>query len=120
MNLRAQALRLVERADSDREISSVLREWVSRRKKLPVQSGTTFSAEVAPPGRRSWKDAWTALRHAERIAGDNGGDKNRRAAASPTLIAVAIDNIEDLIDFISDRSAEGSASEWTSNHAGRF
>ena len=116
MNLRTEALRLVERADSDREISSVLRERVSRRKKLSVQSGTTFSAEVAAPGKRSWKDAWTALRHAECIAGDSGDDKHRRAAASPTLIAVAVNDIEDLIDFISDRPAKTSASEWTVNH----
>jgi hypothetical protein len=120
MNLRTEALRLVERADSDREIFSVLRERMSRRKELSVQSCTAFSTEVAAPGRRSWKDAWTALRHAERIAGDSGYDKHRRAAASPTLLAVAVNYIEDLIDFISDRSAKTSASEWTVNHAGRF
>jgi hypothetical protein len=118
MNLRAEALRLIERADSDREISSVLRERVSRGMKLSVQSGTTSSAEMAPSGRRSRKDAWTALGHAKSIAGNGRGDKHGSAAAPSTWIAVAIDNVEDTINFVPDRSAKTSASERTDDHIG--
>ncbi len=34
----------------------------------------------------------------------------------PAWIAMAVDNIEDPIDFVSDRFAETSAGEWSLDH----
>src|SRR5579863_8422512 len=89
-----------------------------RREKFSIQSGTAFSAEVAPPGSRSRKDARVALRHTKSIAGNSGGNKHGSTATPPTSIAVAVNDVEDLIDFVSDRSAETSACVCTDNHIG--
>ena len=89
-----------------------------RREKFSIQSRTAFSTEVAPPASRSRKDARVALRHTERVAGNSGSDEHGSTATPPTLIAVAVNDVEDLIDFVSDRSAETSACEWTDSHVG--
>jgi len=89
-----------------------------RRQKFSIQSGTAFSTEVAPPGFRGRKDARVALRHTKSIAGNSGGDKHGSTATPPTLIAVAVNDVEDLIDLVTDRSAETSPSERTDNHVG--
>src|SRR5260370_34215588 len=71
MNQRAQLLRLIEGADSDRKISSFPGQRVSLGEILAVQSGPAFSAEMAPPGCRCGIDSGAAASQPERIAGNS-------------------------------------------------
>ena len=116
MNQRAQPLRLIEGADPDREISSIPGQRMSLHKILAVQSGPALPAEVTTPGHRSCIGGRLAASQPERIARNRRGHEHRTAAAPPALIAMAIDNIEHGIDFISNRPAKTPADEWPINH----
>ena len=89
---------------------------MSLGKILAVQSTPALPAEMTTPGRRSWMDRRPAIREPERIPRNRRGNEHRSAAAPPAPIAVAINNIEDGIDLISNRPAKTSAQEWTINH----
>src|SRR5712671_6700721 len=89
---------------------------MSLGKILTVKSGPTLPAEMTTTGRRSRIDRGLATHKPERIARNSRGHKHRSATAPPTRIAVAIDNVEDAIDFISNQPAKTSAHEWTVNH----
>jgi hypothetical protein len=120
MNQRTQPLRLIEGANSDREVSSIPGQRMSLGKILAIQSSPALSAKVTAPGRRSSIDGRLANSQPERIACNSRSYKHRSAAAPPALIAVAIDNIEDPINFVSNRPAKTSAHEWPVNHVRRF
>src|SRR5260370_32576471 len=120
MNLRTQAARFSEPPHSDRKIFALPRQRVRLRKILPIQTGTALPAEMTVPGRRCGIDARRATGQPERIARNSGGYEHRRAAAPPTRITMAIDNIEDAIDFIPNRPAKTSAHKWPVNHFRRF
>src|SRR5260370_22330420 len=116
MNLRTQSLRFIERTHSDRKIFALPRQRVSLGKILPIQTGTALPAEMTAPGRRCGIDARRATGQPERIARNSRGHDHRCTTAPPTRITMAIDNIEDAIDFVSDRLAKASTRKWTDNH----
>jgi len=62
--------------------------------------------------------AWAnPFRHAEGIASSLSRNERWRAAATPTLIAVAVDHVENSIDLVSNRAARTASREWFIQHS---
>ena len=117
MNQRTQPLRLIEGAHSDRKIFSLASQRMSLVMILTVQSTPALPAKMTTPGRRSYISGRLATHQPERIARNRRSHENGSATATPTPIAVAIDNIENPIDFISNRPTKTPTHEWPVNHA---